>query len=432
LPILHRVVQVPVFAPDGTLQTAPGYHSAARVYYAPPKGLTIDDVPANPTPDDITQARRLILEHVLEGFPFVSDADRAHAVALILLLYARDLIKGQTPLHSVESALAGTGKGLLVDVSLRPALGPRIGVIVQTNSEDEWRKRITAALMESPGAIIIDNVKKPLASGALASVLTVDYWQDRILGRSKIVTLPVRCVWLATGNNLALDKETARRSIRIRLDAQCSRPWERPATDFKHPNLKEWVDQHRTDLVRAALVLIQAWIAASRPLWKEKTLGNYEQWSMTMGGVLEVAGIEGFLGNLDDFYQAADAESESWELFVGKWWEKFHQKSVGAGELFQLALESDIELSGNNNQGLLTSFGVQLRGRRDQVIGKFKIIRAGQSNRAIQWSLKPIHLKEVKVDAGGGTGGDGDGEHGHDRARGVSINPDDFEKASGQ
>jgi len=161
LPILHRVVQVPVFAPDGTLQTAPGYHSAARVYYAPPKGLTIDDVPANPTPDDITQARRLILEHVLEGFPFVSDSDRAHAVALILLLYARDLIKGQTPLHSVESALAGTGKGLLVDVSLRPVLGPRIGVIVQTNSEDEWRKRITAALMESPGPSSSTTSKSP-------------------------------------------------------------------------------------------------------------------------------------------------------------------------------------------------------------------------------------------------------------------------------
>jgi len=34
-PALTRVVEVPVFAPDGTLQTEPGYVPACRVYYAP-------------------------------------------------------------------------------------------------------------------------------------------------------------------------------------------------------------------------------------------------------------------------------------------------------------------------------------------------------------------------------------------------------------
>ena len=38
LPVLSRVVQAPVYAPDGTLQTTPGYHAASQTYYAPAEG----------------------------------------------------------------------------------------------------------------------------------------------------------------------------------------------------------------------------------------------------------------------------------------------------------------------------------------------------------------------------------------------------------
>jgi len=411
LPVLSRITEVPVFAPDGTLQTEPGYHPAAKVYYAPPSGLTIGKVPNSPTPNDIIQAKRLIFEHLLEGFPFVETADRAHALALMLLPYARDLISGPTPLHLIESPRAGTGKGLLSDVCLRPALGPRIGTLTQTDSEGETRKQITSALMQGSGAVIIDNIRDSLNSRALASALTALHWQDRILGKSEIVTLPVRCVWVTSGNNPAMSTEIARRTIRIRLDAQCSRPWER--VNFKHPNLREFADEHRAALVRAGLILIQAWVAAGQLLWQSKTLGSYEQWAMTMGGVLEVAGIEGFLENLDDFYGATDVEGSHWEQLVSAWWRKFRQKSVGARELFPLALESGIELSGDTEHAQRGSFGKALTKRRDQVIDRFKIIRTGQMQRAMLWTLEPTHLKKViQVDT--------------TSERGASLNPDNF------
>ena len=123
----------------------------------------------------------------------------------------------------------------------------------------------------------------------------------------------------------------ARRSIRIRLDAGVEHPWERK--DFKYPNLKGWADEHRSQLVRAALILIRAWVVAGMPRWCAKSLGSYEQWSAVMGGILENAGIEGFLGNLAEFYEVADVEGACWALFVEKWWEKFDQKAVGVGEL---------------------------------------------------------------------------------------------------
>lgn len=414
LPILERITQVPVFSSGGAILTEPGYFPEAKIYYAPPRGLTIEKVPSSPTQTDIARAKKLIFGDLFHDFPFQESADLAHATALFLHPFSRGLILGPTPLHVPRSPIAGCGKTLLSIACLRPALGYRFTVMAQTKSEDEQRKRITAALMQGAGAIVIDNIQRRLDSSSLAAALTLPFWADRILGQSAMVNLPVRCAWIVTGNNIELSREFARRSIPISLDPQCSRPWERQG--FKHPNLLEFVDKHRGALVWSALVLVQNWIVLGKPLWKEKTLGSFERWAAVMGGILEVNGVEGFLGNLDSFYQAADTESERWELFVLKWWEKFHQKSVGAGELFQLALESDIELSGNNHQGLLTSFGVQLRDHRDQVIGQFKIIRAGQSNRAIQWSLKPAHIKTVK-----NVGSGGDGQY-------ASINPDDFEK----
>ncbi len=388
LPVLSRIVEVPVFAPDGTLQTEPGYHAAAQVYYSPPKGISVPQVPENPTSGDIQQAKELIFDHLLVDFPFVADADRAHAVALFLLPFARDLIAEATPNHLIESPTPGTGKDLLVDVCLRPAFGPSgLATLAQATDEEEWRRRITGCLKQPSGAILICNITKPLNSGVLAAALTALFWADRILGKNEMTRLPVRHIWTTTANNPEVSAEILRRSIRIRLDAGVERPWQR--TNFKHSSLREWADEHRLDLVWAALTLVQAWVAAVQPLWKSKTLGSYEPWAAVMGGILEVNGIEGFLGNLDDLYEASDTEGSCWALFVEKWWEKFDQKAVGVGELILLAEEAGLQLAGHTEHSKLVSLGTQLRQHRDQVIGEYRITSPRKVQGASQWQLVP-------------------------------------------
>ena len=68
-----------------------------------------------------------------------------------------------------------------------------------------------------------------------------------------------------------------------------------------------WVRANRGRLVAACLTLCRAWIAAGRPRGT-RSIGSYEAWAQVMGGVLGVAGIEGFLGNLDEMLAAADGE----------------------------------------------------------------------------------------------------------------------------
>ena len=78
--------------------------------------------------------------------------------------------------------------------------------------EEEWRKRITAILRLGPGILLIDNLRRRLDSAALSAALTASTWQDRILGESQIAEFPIRCAWVATGNNPAVSTEMSRRS----------------------------------------------------------------------------------------------------------------------------------------------------------------------------------------------------------------------------
>jgi len=388
LPVITRITQVPVFAPDGSLHTEPGYDEAGRVYYSPAAGLEIPPIPSKPTRKNIKRALSLIFDDLLVDFPFVSPADRAHALALFLLPYARDLIFGPTPNHLVESPTPGSGKDLLVEVCLRPALGPdALGILGQAKDEEEWRRRITSCLKGAAPAILLGNVTEPLNSGVLAAALTARRWADRLLGKNEILTLPVRVIWTTTANNPIVSSEIARRSIRIRIDPKCDRPWER--TDFKHTDLRRWVDEHRGELVWAGLVIVKAWVAAGKPLWRVKTLGSFEHWTAVMGGILDIAGVKGFLENLRDFYESTSTtEGIAWSAFVDRWWELYGSQEVLVADLIPLALDSAMELKGETEHAQKISLGMKLSGNRDTVAGDFRIILHGKRGGAAVWRLE--------------------------------------------
>jgi hypothetical protein len=69
-----------------------------------------------------------------------------------------------------------------------------------------------------------------------------------------------------------------------------------------------------------------------------------------IGGILEVAGIKGFLGNADECYESSDFEGANLPFFVSKWWEKLEAKPVGVSALFDLINEADIQIDLGNGK----------------------------------------------------------------------------------
>ncbi len=385
LPPLLSIVQTPVFAPDGSLHTEPGYNAKGRTFYQPEPGFTVPPVPETPTGEDVARAKALILDELLTDFPFVGPPEEANAVALFLDPYVRNLIDGPTPLRLIEAPTPGSGKGLLADVVLRPAVGRRVTVMPAASDDAEWGKRITAQLSLAPAAILIDNITNALDSGALSAALTATWWTDRRLGSTEMVTMPVRCVWTATANNPTMSMELARRTVRIRLNPQMDRPWRR--SGFRHDDLPTWVDEHRGALVWSALVLGRAWVAAGKPLSSVR-LGSFQRWASVMGGMLQVAGIDGFLGNLEEFYETADIESATWRALVGLWAQEFGGKEVGTSDLFPLTQQIDgFDFGKGTERSQRTAFGSQLKKKRDQVVGEYRIAHTRVVHNAMKWRL---------------------------------------------
>lgn len=277
LPPVDRIARAPAYAVDGTLQAKAAYHAAGRLIVWLEPGLIIPDVSGSPTVENLVAAVATI-DDLLHDFPICVPGDRAHAFSLFLLPFARDMIDGPTPLHLVEAPTAGTGKGLMVSVLLMAGVGDDIASLSVGRNDDEWRKRITTVLRSGHPVVAIDNVDKTLDSSALANALTTLRWRDRLLGGNEDTNIPVRCVWVATGNNPMLSTEIARRCIRIRLDARLDQPWRRDPTQFRYQKLLAHARAQRGTLIAAALTLTNAWLAAGRPETKTPPLGSYESW----------------------------------------------------------------------------------------------------------------------------------------------------------
>jgi hypothetical protein len=126
-----------------------------------------------------------------------------------------------------------------------------------------------------------------------------------------------RATWILTGNNPSFSQELVRRMVQIHIDPRVAQPWER--SGFRIPYLLRWVKQQRSRLVDAALTMINAWIMAGRPAYTGKVLGSFEHYSETLGGILQHAGVEGFMGGREQMEQQTNPVEEEWRVLVNAW-----------------------------------------------------------------------------------------------------------------
>jgi hypothetical protein len=383
LPMLEGVISTPVFGRHGDLIMTDGYHPDDRLWLSPDPNFELGPIPDEPTAEDIATARTLLLDDLLVDFPFVDASDRAHAVAAMILPFIRRMIDGPTPMHLIEAPTMGSGKGLLANLISIAATGAACEARTLPEGEDEIRKMLTAELMKGRPIILLDNAndRKQLHSSSLASVLTSVRWTDRKLGESIMASVPNHAVWLMTANNPNLHLELTRRCIRVRIDPRVDRPWKR--TSFKHPEIATWAKENRSSLVGAILTLIRAWMAADKPLDRAR-LGSFERWSSVIGGILNVAGVPGFLANLDQLYEAADVEGQAWREFTAAWWQAFQKEPKKVSELNQFCEERELmlRLRGDGSaRSQQIRLGNALGNCRDRSFDGLRVVRADRDTK---------------------------------------------------
>jgi Bifunctional DNA primase/polymerase, N-terminal len=272
VPSLLGIVNTPFLRPDGSLCERPGYDSASKLLFHP-DGYTFSPIAAAPTLEQAREALAYLDDTLLEEFPFVERIDRAVALSLILTAIDRRAM-ATAPLHGFTSPVAGTGKSLLNDIASVLATGDRAPVISMGRSEEEFEKRLGAALIAGDLIVSIDNCDRELSSAFLCQALTQQRLKIRQLGLSRHVDVPMTSLFVCTGNNLAIADDLTRRTLLCRLDAGMERPELR---SFKRDVL-ETARSERGKLVVAALTVLRGWHAA-RTVIGIDPLGSFEDWS---------------------------------------------------------------------------------------------------------------------------------------------------------
>ena len=399
-PGLIGVSRVPFLRPtDGSLIARSGYDPVTGVYCAPPAGLRVE-VPEMPSQGEVRRALGLVAECV-HDFPFRDEASAANALGLLLTPVLRTAIPGCVPLAVLDKPTPGTGGSLLSEVVSLVALGGPAAMMSHLKHDDEARKQITSVLLAGDGIVVIDNVEGELSLPSLARAITAERWRDRLLGHSKIVTVPQLATWVASGNNLKLGGDLARRAYWIRLDAMVAKPWERRG--FRHPDLKAWVHANRGDLLSALLILGRAWFAEGCPEpGGLPALGGFAGWRRVVGGVLEVAGVRGFLSNLEEMYERSGGDDGEWEAFLAAWRDSYAEEPVRTSRMAE-----DLLRGGDNplrdalpeqllpavvaeDPGLSRKLGNAFAAREDRRHGSsgLHLARAGTHKRAVLWAAR--------------------------------------------
>ena len=313
---LDRIAHAPFVREDGTVVTEPGYDEATRTMLIPDPAFDGLKVPEDPSPAEIEAARELILTEWLGDFPFDSDTDRANVLALIVTPAIRGMVP-KVPLAVIDGLQMGVGKNLLADSLLTVYTGQAAEPMNWVSEADELRKQITSAFRTGAEFFVFDEAH--VVEGApLAQALTAATWQDRILGVSTMANFPNVITWMSLGNNVQVKGDVTRRVYRIALRPRYANPQDRPAETFRHPgqsglDLGSWTRKHRAELMTAILTLVRAWFAKGAPRPKRGvSFGSFEVWEKIVGGIVETAGLTGFLDNLKVWRSESDFDTQYW------------------------------------------------------------------------------------------------------------------------
>jgi hypothetical protein len=284
---LEAVVPHPVLLPNGSILKTNGYDPVSRLLVCLPQDLRIS-VPEFPSMAEVALAVR-ILRDVVVDFPFESPVHVGAFFAALLTPLAWFAFTGPAPLFLFDANIRAAGKGLLADVIALIVTGRRFPIMSYTSEREELRKRITTLAVGGDRMVLLDNLNGPIGNDILDAALTADRWKDRVLGGNSVFDGPLHVCWYATGNNVQLLADTARRVCHCRMESQEEHPELREA--FRHPELRQHVQQERGKLLSAALTILRAWATSGKPKHGLKPWGSFEGWSNVVREAVVFAGL---------------------------------------------------------------------------------------------------------------------------------------------
>ncbi len=343
----------PVYTGHDFTLSEPGWSNG--VYYCEPDTLKEME------PEFDASAIRDTFDDLLTDFPFKDEADRHNFIGMMFTPLIRPALRGNTPMFHIGASLERTGKTKLVEVVWGGIVTGRGVPAMQFSARDEENdKRILALLLSGASIVHLDNLRDFTDSAALASLLTAEVYTGRVLGHSQMVELPNTLTVASTGNNIRFTGELAKRIVPITLQPQTDSPESR--SDFAHPDLPDYIAKVRRNVWTCLLGAVEIWKRAGRPKGRFR-MGGFEDWAVTIGGIMGVVGWHDWMSNYATWARASDPNAEDLRIFVDAWARLYQTNAVSPQSLLNVADEANcfpLVFKSPTEKGRVTSLGMRV------------------------------------------------------------------------
>jgi len=383
IPALNGFVEGPTLTLDGRVLDVPGYDASTGLF------LAYNDIPGYlpppraPSRQQAAEAADVLLK-AIDTFPFVSSADFSAALSGMILAVLRRSLPS-APMLAVTAPTPGTGKTLLTDTFSLLATGRRASVMSVGHDEIEADKRLAGALLAGDAMLNLDNVERPLGGDLLCQVLSQPVLKTRPLGGSAMVDVPTCAIIAATGNNLSIAGDLKRRVTMIRMDAKLERPELRSFDGEPH---LDKVLRQRGELIRAALTVPLAYLAAGAPKLGPPPLGGFEDWDRLARRPLLWLGLADPL-EASSLLREQDPDLETTRAVLTAWQAVFAGDAVSAADVVRegMALGEGMDVSNpthpelreallmvsGGRQPTSQKLGYWLRAHKDRIVDGLRV-----------------------------------------------------------
>jgi hypothetical protein len=212
------------------------------------------------------------------------------------------------PAFFVTAGQRGGGKTTLVNMITLAALGRRAAAAGWSGNSEERKKALFSYLRQSVACIAWDNISRGSAISCphIEAALTASDISDRVLGVSRVETVPSTTVQIFTGNSIMPRGDMASRSLMLALNVNRPDPENRA---FAHADPLAWTQANRRKIVRALYTLLIAG-ALNRPKQQEPKT-RFKTWWNIVGWPMEyAAGMIGTTVNCTELMRAGEVEDE--------------------------------------------------------------------------------------------------------------------------
>ena len=210
---------------------------------------------------------------------------KSMAVMLAMTLIERALLP-ERPAFYVTAGQRGGGKTTLVNMITLATLGRPAAAAGWSDNPEERKKALFSYLRQGVACLAWDNIARGSAISCphIEAALTATEISDRVLGVSRVETVPSTTIQIFTGNSITPRGDMASRSLMLALNVNRPDPENR---EFAHTDPLAWTQANRPKIVRALYVLLIA--GALRRPQQQVAKTRFKVWWSLVGWPMEYA-----------------------------------------------------------------------------------------------------------------------------------------------